>query len=481
MKSLDTPLCSRKTTGMRRSIYLIASLLALAGLAPLAAQDTGLAAAVHGGSPQQVREAIARGGDPNGRLPDGETPLADAATSNNDPGVIAALLRAGAQVDATDATGMTPLMWAAAENANPDVTAALLTAGADVNARNVVGITPLMFAAKENSNPAVAQKLLSAGAGVNARDINGMTALLYAARNNDSPALIAELLDAGADARLASAGGTAALAYAQANPALKGTTAPAALERGALKSGSAPASAPALTSLPTPASAPAPAAIRSPAAAATSDGQLVIDIKPVVRTTADVWIALSGPDRQHFYRTASRAPVIADLKPGTYQVHAAFANDSGIGYSGTATLTAGEQSTLTIPLAYSRAYMASLGERYDSLSQRLYRDRQVTLPALESERVVKGRRGLVVDGLGLATAGMAGVFAYLSASDPGSPPIYHGAALAGGAFSAVLLVWGTSLLITRPSLDEIARLKAADRKLDAQLAKLALIRNSSSR
>ena len=455
MKSLDTPLRERKTVVMTPSIRSMAALLALAGLAPLAAQtqNASLSAVVETGSARQVREAFAAGANPNVRLPDGETPLADAAASNNNAGVIAALLAAGAAVGATDATGMTPLMWAAAENSNPDVTAALLAAGADANARNVIGITPLMFAAKENSNPEVAERLLAAGAKVNAHDINGTTPLMYAEKDNDLPKLIAVLLAAGADARPTGNVGKTALNHAR----------PAATAG-------------------TPAAHPTVATTQPPAPLAPSDGRLVIDLEPRVTTQANVWLAIEGPVGTRFFpNLPQNRPLADELAPGSYRIRARFVGDSGTGYVGTVVVMAGEQTKITIPLAYSPAFMASLAESYRSLSQRIYRDRYVTLPSLERERAAKGTTGAVVEGLGVATAGMAGIFAYLSTSNPSSPAIYHGAALAGGAFSAVLLVWGTSLLVTRPSQSEINKLKASDRALDAQLHKLALIRESSSR
>ncbi len=319
---------------MRRSISLILAAVALCGLAPCAAQAQGasLAATVRHGSPRQVREALAGGADPNARLPDGETPLAEAATSNESSAVISALVAAGAKVGAADKSGMTPLMWAAAENPNPDVAAALIAAGANPNARNVIGITPLMFAAKENSNPDVAKRLLAAGAQVNARDINGMTPLKYALADNDNPKLIAVLRGAGAEA--------------------------------------------------------------SPT----------------------------------------------------------HATD-----------------------------MTSVNAKYDTLKQRLFRDRDLRLPYLKKKRAEQGRRGVAVEGLGIATAGLAGLFYYLSTTSPNSSQAYRSAAIIGGAFGGGLVLWGTGLLLSRPSQGEINRLEQTDRELDAQLHRLALTKESTSR
>ena len=59
----------------------------------------------------------------------------------------------------------------------PAAVAALLAAGADVNARNRSGLTPLHLAASSNENPAVIGLLLEAGANLEARDDDGDTPL----------------------------------------------------------------------------------------------------------------------------------------------------------------------------------------------------------------------------------------------------------------------------------------------------------------
>ena len=82
---------------------------------------------------------------------------------------MAALVEAGARVDAAAAGGRTPLHDAAAQNADPAVVAALVRTGADVNAMLAGGRTPLHEAAAGNRNSAVAAALLEAGAQVNAR------------------------------------------------------------------------------------------------------------------------------------------------------------------------------------------------------------------------------------------------------------------------------------------------------------------------
>ena len=113
----------------------------------------------------------------------GVTPLHAAAAKNPDPAAIAALLEAGADIDARDESGATPLHMAAALNPNPSVIAALLEAGADINASSEDGATPLHWAVFMNPNLAVIAALLEAGADINARSEGGFTPFDYAKNN----------------------------------------------------------------------------------------------------------------------------------------------------------------------------------------------------------------------------------------------------------------------------------------------------------
>ena len=140
-----------------------------------------------------VTDCLRSGADLEARTEDGFTPLHWAARGNDNPAVIAALLDAGADLKARTedgltplhwaagwtplhwAAGWTPLHWAARFTDNPAVIAALVDAGADLEARTEGGLTPLHWAARGNENKA----------------------LLTAPKSN--PAVIAALLDAGAD------------------------------------------------------------------------------------------------------------------------------------------------------------------------------------------------------------------------------------------------------------------------------------------
>ena len=152
---------------------------------------------------------VEAGADVNARNRYGYTPVHYAARDNGEPAVIAALVAAGAEVNAW-ATGSRllhglPIEWdvtplhEAARNRNPAVTAALLDAGADVSAVAAGGGTPLHRAAAENPNPAVVRELVRRGADVNAKLPGGRTPLHEAAARNRNPGVLTALLEAGAD------------------------------------------------------------------------------------------------------------------------------------------------------------------------------------------------------------------------------------------------------------------------------------------
>lgn len=92
-----------------------------------------------------------------------------------DLAVIAALLAAGADVNARDWAETTPLHRTAAGNHDPAIVAALIEAGADVNPREGNRRTPLHMS-HGNRNPEVVRALLAAGADPLARDDRGRIA-----------------------------------------------------------------------------------------------------------------------------------------------------------------------------------------------------------------------------------------------------------------------------------------------------------------
>jgi len=89
------------------------------------------------------------------------------------PEAIELLLRAGADIRASDEYNRTPLMLAVESNTNPEVIEAILKAGTHIEARHMGGQTPLMLAAESDTNPKVIEAILREGATPNAKDKEG--------------------------------------------------------------------------------------------------------------------------------------------------------------------------------------------------------------------------------------------------------------------------------------------------------------------
>ena len=85
----------------------------------------------------------------------GETPFHMAAKFGKDPEVVAAIAKAGADVNALDDKGRTPLHTAAVFSEEPEIVTALIEAGADLTMRDKRGRTALEFAEKFGNTPAV--------------------------------------------------------------------------------------------------------------------------------------------------------------------------------------------------------------------------------------------------------------------------------------------------------------------------------------
>ena len=92
------------------------------------------------------------------------------------------LLKAKANVNATNNNGETALIKAAEVSKNPETVTLLLKAGADINAKDKHGYTALMKASWLGHTEIV-KLLLKAGADVNAKDIDGDTAIRIARRS----------------------------------------------------------------------------------------------------------------------------------------------------------------------------------------------------------------------------------------------------------------------------------------------------------
>ena len=139
-------------------------------------------------------------------------PLADAA-EKKDRAKVAALLKQGAEVNASQADGMTALHWAAYHE---DVSLAkqLLKTSADAKAANRYGVTPLSLACT-NGNAEMVALLLEAGADANATRRGGETVLMTAARTG-KPGPVKALLSRGAQVNAKDQKGQTALMWAAA-------------------------------------------------------------------------------------------------------------------------------------------------------------------------------------------------------------------------------------------------------------------------
>jgi ankyrin repeat protein len=167
-------------------------------------ENTALMLAADTGDLEMIRLLLANGAEINAANALGFTPLLNAVTSNRIDAV-RFLLDKGANPNAVTIASIgtvkhgplalgkaTPLMLAA-PYASSELIAALLKAGADVNARDVRGMTSLMLAvASETQDVDVVKVLLKAGANPNIRSTAGETALDWA--NKYGTALVLDVL-----------------------------------------------------------------------------------------------------------------------------------------------------------------------------------------------------------------------------------------------------------------------------------------------
>jgi ankyrin repeat protein len=159
--------------------------------APLSAE---LVRAIREGDTKRVAALLPAGADINARDADGNTPLILAALYAG-PDCVELLLKRGSDPNAANKAGVTPLIRAAA---NLQKARLLLAAGAKVQVRTELGNTPLILAARRHGNAPTVRLLLERGAGVTERNRLGISAILAAAASGDL-ATVQALLDKGAD------------------------------------------------------------------------------------------------------------------------------------------------------------------------------------------------------------------------------------------------------------------------------------------
>jgi ankyrin repeat protein len=169
--------------------------LLLTASAVPAASAASLADAAEKKDRAKVTALLKQGADVNASQADGMTALHWAA-HHDDVSLVTQLLKSGARAGAANRYDVTPLSLACT-NGNAEIVALLLEAGADANTTVRGGETVLMTAAR-TGNPGPVKALLARGAAVNARDRKGQTALMWAAAEGHAE-VVSLLLAAKAD------------------------------------------------------------------------------------------------------------------------------------------------------------------------------------------------------------------------------------------------------------------------------------------
>lgn len=180
MKRSNTSLC----------VFSLSFLVCVAVGPTLGQRRQTVQSAARAGNIEALNQLIANGADLN-EVDRGYTPLT-AAVESSQSASIAALLDAGANVNAPDGRGNTALHEACLRG-QAETVDLLLAKGADVKAADNQGQTPLHRASATNRSDIV-EKLLKAGADVNAEDKMRRTPLSVARsrRQNDVAALLEE-------------------------------------------------------------------------------------------------------------------------------------------------------------------------------------------------------------------------------------------------------------------------------------------------
>ena len=183
---------------LRRGVAFAALLLSVFVVSLSAASDARLIDAIKAHDTAAVRALLKARADVNATQGDGATAL-HWAVRYDDSAIVDLLLRAGARVNVANDIGVTPL-YLACTNRNATLVEELLKAEADPNATLLNGETILMNCSR-TGNAAAVKALIAAGAKVNAKEPeHSQTALMWAAAEKH-PEAVQVLLEAGADVR----------------------------------------------------------------------------------------------------------------------------------------------------------------------------------------------------------------------------------------------------------------------------------------
>lgn len=143
----------------------------------------------------------------------GQTALMTAVQAYHNRIQVAALIKHGAKLDATDNNGWTALHHALSDGKSM-LASILIEAGASVDVATKAGWIPLYFAAESACDPAILQKLLEAGANPNQSQARGQMPLHRAIHGGGPHEVIEILLSGGADPLLLDAYGRSCLDWA---------------------------------------------------------------------------------------------------------------------------------------------------------------------------------------------------------------------------------------------------------------------------
>ena len=155
--------------------------------------------AIKEGKTSEVLTLIEAGIDVNQPLEQGVMPL-HAAVIHNQESIAAALIQAGANVNAMDLTTQATPLHLASLYGREGIATLLITKGANVNANMKFGITPILVATQFGQIQLI-QLLLDKKASINHADQEGFSALHFAAQNGDAIATRL-LIDKGANVKL---------------------------------------------------------------------------------------------------------------------------------------------------------------------------------------------------------------------------------------------------------------------------------------